>query len=104
MWSLLSSGNLSYSSFRVIIISIGIALICISGVAGHPIDTHKLWARSDEEISNNNANDTVASTSPDDLCYSLELDSNVTSAVQLMGQTTALFKLSDFYESWEVSM
>lgn len=89
----------------MIIISFGIALICISGVAGHPVDNHKLWVRNDEEISNNNnANDTIASATPDDLCYSLELDSNVTSAVQLLGQTTALFKLSDFYESWEVSM
>lgn len=90
--------NVSNAIFPVIIYIL-IAVNCIRGVAGHP-----MWMRSvggDEDMDGNETNPVV----PDNICYSLELDNNITSSVELMGQTTALFKLADIYEqSWEANM
>lgn len=58
------------------------------GSEGAPFDPHRQFLRSvDNEFDKTNLG----------LCSTLELDSNITS-IDLMGRTTALFKVSEYDE------
>lgn len=63
-------------------------------VSSSPVNTNELWKRMVVE----------GEDAPDGFCYPFEVEANTTN-IQLLGQTTVLFKMSQFKEdSWEVTM
>lgn len=85
--------KLNYSWSKLLLLLLAINGI-ISRVSSNPVNSNESWKRTVVE------SDEV----PDDFCYPFEVDANTTN-IQLLGQTTVLFKMSQYKEdSWDVTM